>query len=350
MHVNIAYVIMKKEELAWSNGMEKAALVQQLKKYLFEVLGISLPISPWNGVASLPIFLTKLYAFYEVLIEGKRCILIIQQEELAVPSVLEKHLRAIEAKTQCLSLYVLKEISSYTRKWLIAHRISFVVPRDQMYLPELGLDLRERFRRTQQPKKTKTLSPSAQAVIIHGLLHPEIGRIIPSALAKHLNYTAMTMTRVLNELELLDICAITRIGKKRYLDFGESRRELWEQARSLMRTPIKKRIWVWRKGGAKQKELANIAGLDALARQSMLNGPAYPIFAIWEDRWKKTISLQEVESADEADLEIELWSYNPELFAKNGLVDPFSLFLSLHEEKDDRTQIALEKLMEKVQW
>jgi DNA-binding MarR family transcriptional regulator len=324
--------------------MGAIVLVQDLKKYLFETLGISIQIVPWTKAGHLPIFLTQLYAFYETSVEGKRCLLIAPKEDSELmPSTLEKHLKKIETKTEDFCLYVFRDISSYCRKWLIAHRIHFIVPGKQMYLPALGLDLREQFRKTRTKKKTQSLSPSAQAVTIYGLLHPELNQIIPAELARKLNYTAMTMTRVLNELEFGNICNVTRMGKHRYINFDEDRRELWEKVKPLMRSPVKKCIWVRLKKGEKFNKTASISGLDALSRQSMLNGPTLPTFAIWE----KSDYPHEVPS-EEGDAKVELWSYDPMLFAKNGLVDPFSLFLSLRDDKDARTEMALEKIMEKI--
>jgi len=48
--------------------------------------------------------------------------------------------------------------------------------------------------------------------------------------------------------------------------------------------------------------------------------------------------------------ELEVWSYSPELFAKKGVVDRFSLFLSMRENNDERIQSALEGMMEQVEW
>ncbi|EFB40206.1 MULTISPECIES: hypothetical protein [Parachlamydia] len=47
-------------------------------------------------------------------------------------------------------------------------------------------------------------------------------------------------------------------------------------------------------------------------------------------------------------IELEVWNYDPELFAKDGIVDPFSLYLSLQESKDERVEGALEEMMEKI--
>jgi hypothetical protein len=42
--------------------------------------------------------------------------------------------------------------------------------------------------------------------------------------------------------------------------------------------------------------------------------------------------------------------YPPTIFAENGIVDPFSLYLSLKADQDEGTETALEEMMEKVKW
>ncbi|MFA7176805.1 MAG: hypothetical protein WC114_06125, partial [Smithellaceae bacterium] len=53
---------------------------------------------------------------------------------------------------------------------------------------------------------------------------------------------------------------------------------------------------------------------------------------------------------DVQDYEIEVWSYEPALFAMDGVVDRLSLFLSLRDEEDERVEAALEQMMREMQW
>lgn len=47
---------------------------------------------------------------------------------------------------------------------------------------------------------------------------------------------------------------------------------------------------------------------------------------------------------------LEVWSYSPKQFGKKGVVDRFSLFLSIQEHNDERVQSALSAMMEQVEW
>lgn len=61
-------------------------------------------------------------------------------------------------------------------------------------------------------------------------------------------------------------------------------------------------------------------------------------------------NLEEVPLAEDADAELEIWHYDPDLFAKDSLVNPFSLCLSLKAFLDERVESAVQELMEKITW
>jgi hypothetical protein len=63
---------------------------------------------------------------------------------------------------------------------------------------------------------------------------------------------------------------------------------------------------------------------------------------------RKRLIVKVLPSEEEADLEIEVWHYDPKLFAKEGLVDVISLYLSLKENKDERVEAVLQKLMKDI--
>ena len=47
---------------------------------------------------------------------------------------------------------------------------------------------------------------------------------------------------------------------------------------------------------------------------------------------------------------VELWKYDPQLFVKNGMVDPVSLAMSLCDMEDERVEGELERYMEEYAW
>lgn len=57
-----------------------------------------------------------------------------------------------------------------------------------------------------------------------------------------------------------------------------------------------------------------------------------------------------VENEFDAQFQLEIWYYDPTLLNGRNTVDNLSLFLSLREEQDERTQLALKELMENFKW
>ncbi len=329
------------------------AVIQDLKHYLQETLGICLNPKPWRGAKNLPFFLQDFYSFYTVLLLMKPFILAVPRGsgELT-PALVRKNLEQLQAKAGIPCIYVCKTISSYDRKRLIQHGIQFVIPHRQTYLPGLGVDWLDRYRSCQTHRSIHRIMPSTQAVVIYALTHQNEKQFIPLKLAKALNYTPMTMTRALNELEMVGLGKAVRKGKERWFCFAENRSLLWKQAEPLMQNPVKKRLWLrLEKSNIKEVETVGVlAGLSALAE---LTPPIHPIYAVSSEVWKRLQQLgtvQELPSAEEADIELEVWSYNPKLFAKGGLVDFFSLYLSLKGTQNERVEIALEKLIKDIKW
>jgi hypothetical protein len=264
------------------------------------------------------------------------------------PATVRKHLDMLQSKQPAELIYVRARVTAYNRKRLIEQKVPFIVPGNQMYLPMLAIDLREHFRRIRE--EAPTFSPSTQVVVLHAMLRDAGQVLIPSEMAPLLGYSAMTMTRAFDELETAKLAEVTVRGRERCLRFIGDRREIWEKAQPFLRNPVSKRLFIRRINGA---EGATHAGLTALAHYSMLAPPAYTTYALSREEWK-TLRQQhkiiEVPVQDPDVSEIEVWWYSPARFAEHGMVDQLSLYLSLKADHDERTETALEEMMEKIEW
>lgn len=317
--------------------MEKIAFA--IEHYFQEALGQKVKVHLWRKQKELPFFLLDSYNFYEFKLLTNACLLMVAKKGLEVtPALVRKHWEQLLKKWDGPCIFVQETISAYNRKRLIEHRVPFLVPGNQLYLPELGIDLREHFRKLRNPKKF--LSPATQAIIVYALLKKAKEKLNPSYLVKELGYTHMTMTRALDELEEASIGTVYREGRERFWVFEGSKRELWEQTKPMLRSPVKTRVWL------KHKKPKIAAGLTALSYFTMINPPTVPVYAIsWEEwkRWKKS-EVEELPSSEEAAFELEIWYYDPHLFAKDSAVDLFSLYLSLQTNGDERIETAMEEL------
>ncbi|HVZ84379.1 MAG TPA: hypothetical protein VG893_11960 [Terracidiphilus sp.] len=321
----------------------------ELERYIHETLGVSLKTTPWSGASRLPPFLRERYTFAQAKLLGLQALLVLDTDpDEQPPAMVRKHMDMLHTKEHMDLIYVRNRVPAYNRKRLIEQKVPFIVPGNQMYLPMLAIDLRENFRRIRQ--EIPAFSPSTQVVVLYTLLRDAPQILIPTEMAPLVGYSAMTMTRAFDELETAGLAEVTVRGRERCLRFNDDRRTIWEKTQPLLRNPVNKRMFIHR---TQDPADAIRAGLTALAHYSILAAPAYTTYALSRDNWKelrkrhRTIKL----SAQDPDAtEIQVWWYSPELFAEQGIVDRLSLYLSLRADQDERTESALEEMMEKFKW
>jgi DNA-binding MarR family transcriptional regulator len=329
----------------------QAILHTKAADYLRETLGLEAIFGPFTGAGKLPLHITETYEIAQFSLMGREFLALQAQESVRFPSAIVKQAGWLHAKTGFRCLLILKTIGAYERKRLIEAKIPFLVPGLQLYLPDLGLDLREQF---MTPQKVKLkITPAAQVVVLAALLN----RITPNSeftgagLAEQFGYTKMTMTRALDELRQLELVGCE--GERRFArhHFLVSGRNLWHRARPNLRSPVKKRVYVdeWFQGCEFK------AGESALSERTMLTAPQRAMWAITSKEWKQIqrepgLHMIPAVSKDMAHAEFEIWHYDPRLLSEKRCVDPFSLALSLINVSDDRVQMAVDELLGGLPW
>lgn len=334
----------------------KTMLIDKLVKYLRETLNTSVGVQHWDKVRELPLFLQDNYVFYRTEVYGIKILLMVDSfPEKHTPAVVGKHLEKVRDRWTADVVYVREQITSYDRKRLINAGIQFIVPGNQLYLPLLGMDLREYYlgRRT----SAKTFSPAAQALTLYWIYQGgmmSLDRDTPTELAKILGYTKMTMSRAFREVEsaLDDVFAIENKAKETKASLRAH--ELWERLGPYLRTPVSRRYYLLKKNVPQGFGLR--AGATALADYSMLAEPSQTVHAVDKEEWKQASEKQNLlvlDRPDDQTLEVEVWKYSPRLFVQHGMndaVDPLSLYLALKGSNDERVEQALKALLEGVRW
>lgn len=325
--------------------------------YLHETLGIRPTARPWPGTARLPYHLQDDFELHELKAADRAILLALNRRKNAPAlSVLRARLEKLKAATDLPVAYVTGALASYERKRLIEHKIPFIVPGNQLYLPDLGIDLREYFRQARK-EPTESLSPATQAMMLRALLSKSTQtEWQPAEMARDLGYTVMTVSRVVNELIDADIAKLDQRGRVRWLLMERPPAETWELIRPLLRTPVKRQFWT-RSVRALERQHLPLAGESALAHYGQLADPTIPIYAVGAGQLKtpEFKNLTEVSEPVTDGCELQVWSYTP-LFAAGSktrdrkIVDPLSLSLSLEGSTDDRIQLALEELKEHFPW
>jgi len=327
-------------------------LEPDVQAYLRETLGIAPKLRQWPGATKLPYFLQDAFEVRELELLNHTVLLAIDKQPnkhglASVRSQLDK-LRQLAGVPV---VYVTGALASYERKRLIEQKVPFLVPGNQLYLPDLGVDLREYFRRRPAAADT-ALSPATQALLIAALLRkPWRAEWQPAEMVNELGYTTMTLSRVVRELTGAGVAKLRIEGRTRWLQVEGAPADTWERAVPLLRSPVKRRFWALRIPNWKAPRV-RLAGLSALARCSMIAEPQWPTYAIGPALWK-TVTQADIEVLPEhlpGACEYEVWHYNPGLIQGSEIVDPLSLTLSLQGNSDERVQLALDELKEHMPW
>jgi len=320
--------------------------------YLHETLGIAPKVRAWAGAGKLPYFLQEAFAIRELKLLDRQILLAIDQR--ADRPTLANVRAQIDKLRQLAGMpvvYVTRTLASYERKRLIEQKVPFLVPGNQLYLPDLGIDLREYFRKPTAAAQT-TLSPATQAMLIAVLLRrPWRAEWQPAEVVGELGYTPMTLSRAVKELTAAGIATLRTEGRARWLHAERTAAQIWEHARPLLRSPVKRRVWVLLPAKSKPRPL-RLAGLSALARFSMLTEPQWPTYAVGQAEWKAAtqVGFETLPEPIPGACEWEIWHYSPALVRDGDTVDPLSLTLSLQGNQDERVQLALDVLKGHFPW
>ncbi len=323
-----------------------------VQAYLRETLGIAPKVREWPGAGKLPYFLQDAFDVRELKLLDRPILLAIdKQPGKAGLANVRNQVDKLRQLAGIPVVYVTGALASYERKRLIEQKVPFMVPGNQLYLPDLGIDLREYFR--QRPTVPEAaLSPATQAMLITVLLRkPWRAQWQPAEVVNGLGYTTMTLSRAVKELTTAGIAVLRTEGRARWLQTERTAAETWERAKPLLRSPVKRRFWAQPIHNWKPPQ-ARLAGLSALERYSMLAEPQWPIYAISPAQWKAAtragigILPEQLPGA----CEWELWRYNPAIIPGSETVDPLSLTLSLQGNAEERIQLALEELKERFPW
>ena len=339
MHDNNYNVIVQKNV-----GYLMKRLAENLRIYLAEVTGQNIAVNQRDS-GNLPYFLSQRYALYNLKVGSVLfTALFLKDGEGFKPVQFKKHLSQIPGIDLDCICVVAEVLPSYVRKRMIEKGIPFVIPKVQMFLPRLGMELRPRAG-GKKNLNVESFSPATQVVLIYELLGKLDNVATPLSLSKQLGYSTMTMSRALDELETAKIGQVERVGRERLLSFAGSRKMIWQDAKPLLQNPISYVVRIFE--NELKHRYALSAGISALSSWTMLAEPDYPEYAISRSEWKKMEQdgVENIPMEEPGTCMLQVWRYDPKVLENNGRVDPFSLYLSLQNEADERVEMAMEELM-----
>ncbi len=322
----------------------------KLIKYVAEVLGLDINPVEFTDLqmGKFPFYIGSLYRLYHARLMGHEMVLVELRNNLESIQQIETHFKLLKEKLGIVPVLVVETIQSFQRKRLVEKGINFIVPGQQLYLPFLFIDLRERFEKP-LPMKEK-LIPSAQCLLIYHLLHrkTKLEQLSLKEVAEMFGYSTMGITKAANNLLQFELCEINGTKDKHIL-FSLEIPELWAKALPFMKSPVNKTLYV----DEKPKLDLLKAGTTALPEYSNMNPSRQLYYAINRETYFNLEKNGGLKNPNELEGEfgLEVWSYNPKVIAqllnkKPNTVDPLSLYLSMKDNTDERNQGALEIIIE----
>ena len=328
--------------------------MEEILKYLRKTLGqdIQMHVVPVNELDKLPSYLRGNFKLSKLSYMGIRFLLAVAVSGVTAPTPqLTRQLQKLKEVFGLVTVLVVDHIRPALRNSLTNRKVNFIVPGKQLFLPELMIDLEEKYKIQTVMRK---LLPSAQVILLYWVLrrHKQMELLTFKQLAKELKYTTMGIGTAVSNLLNLGLCNV--VGKRdKRLEFNLNRRELWNQAQPFLITPVKKVI---REGPVPTMCMMFKSNISALAEYTNINEGYEQYYAVETKAYMKEIKNKLVEKNNvlTETQHLELWKYDPAILVDVHLsphaIDPLSLYLTLRGDKDERINKAINELLGGIRW
>lgn len=322
-------------------------MIKPLQQYLSRTLHVHVSIEAWKPVDTIPLFLLDMYELLQLTISQTKMLLMVPLESHAVsPAQLQEHMAVVGRETDLAPVVGLGEITARDRDRLIERALPFVIQSKHIYLPFMGMDLRDNFRSIKQV--STRLFPAAQVTLLH-ILQDTATAYTPKDLALKLGYSQMTLSRVFDQFAELGIGWVDKDGRTRRLEVLPSRKEIWDRAKNHLWDPLRVKRYVI----ADESILENsvVSGRSALAYYVDLPDPVPSVRAMDRATWRKgdyEHSVELFDSPEPGTTELELWAYDPRLLTRNHVTDKLSLYLRLGRFGDDPARHGLSSMISQL--
>lgn len=306
-----------------------------------EILGLKIEINDWEYNNRLPLYIKNTYIIKKVLIDGIHALMLLPNIELPSTPALKKHILKIQNVENLPVFLKLEILSEYRKNNLLSNKIPFVYLDKLVYLPFLGTVLTNK--NLNQTRMIEKFTLSAQLLFIW-IMHQNSNKYFISDSISQLNFSNMTLTRAYRQLVGSGLFTEAKDGRKIYLTSIYSKEELFEKAKPYLVSQVIDTGYIDEKKISKKI----ICGESLLSDYSLLNPPRIFEYAIYHKSINKSLLTTELIDPS-AQVKVELWRYDPLLFSKdNKTIDIVSLAISLFKNDNERIEIALEQLLEKL--
>lgn len=321
-----------------------------IQRYLEESFGLSIRLSKLEDAEQrkLPLYLKGSYEIQKARFDKISLLFVKPKYNDYTPSKLEKQQLQLKEILKGMVVFILEDLEPYLRKRLIENRIAFCQPGKQLYLPELLMNLSDLRSPNKAEARKTTLSYTSQCAVLYHLQLGSIESMPLGDVAKLLMTNAMSISRIARELEQYGIITIQGTKEKQMQFVMPTKRKIWEATKDLMASPVKKIFYT--DFSLDGEPLAILSYDSALARYSELSEGNQPAYAVARNQIEELNEKKDLQLGQYGRSRLEIWAYDPQAFSQSGTVDPLSLYISMRNEEDERIKIALEQMIDNIQW
>lgn len=319
-----------------------------LLEFLKTIFGNDINTEDFNFPKQTPFYIRDSYNAKYLIWNNNRCILLAPKASNWRLPTLKKQLMNFQEISSVPCALSLENLTSLQRKNLIESNIPFVSASQQVFLPFWGCFFLERFKA--KPHIAEKMAPGTQAVFLYLYYMHDIGSVNLTNISKALNISKATCTRAITDLEVSELLKVDTFGTNKWISLLYEKPELLKKAFARLKSPVERHIFMrkpffncdYPKSGMLALSTFSMIGINnhdgaiALSKKSAANIPVENI-------------MTQMEFKDFGGYIAEVWSYDPNLFANNGIVDDVSLLLSMENNPNERVQMCLDLIREKHQ-
>ena len=317
--------------------------IKKTTLYVSTMLNEQVKLTPLDNdaIGHLPIAVSSEYKFYQTYLFQHPILLCFCLDSTDItPAKLDKQKALIANRLEMIPVFVLEKIASYNLQRLVNQRVNFIIPQKQMFISDLIIDLRRQ--RGSNEHTYAAIPPLAQCVILYKLEKDVMYNCLKTHdIVEKFGVSYATANRTLRWLSNNHILSVEGGKEKTYL-FANTGKPLWEKALPLLVNPIERMAY-----SDSAADNALFAGINALAEYTMINGDVNMCYAISEEELKSSGVMTNKKYGSNV---LEVWRYNPHLLSNGKAVDKLSLYLTLKDNKDERVQIELDRLINEIKW
>ena len=308
-----------------------------------KVAGKILALSPMKKeeLKGIPIDTKLKFQFYRAIFnENAFCLLETKKEENHASVDCLRLAGRLKVILHLPVVFLFRNLQFVERNRLIDRGVYFIVSDKFAFLPFLIINYKETIH-----KKAEELSSVAQYILLYHLQIDDMNGWSMADMGEKLPYTYVTISRAFKNLEELRLCKIEMDEKRvKRIFFEGTKNEVWERSLPFLKNPIKKKLYC-------DDIVTNLpfieGGVTALAHYTSLNPDETKTYVMdakgYKDLQRNSIFVNRNDV--EGNICIEIWNYPP---LHQDYADPLSLYLTLKDDRDPRTEKELEIMINKL--